>query len=385
MGALPIDPGAAAARKGAHRAGSMRILFIVAGLGAGGAERVISLISSEWVARGWDVILVAFDGDSPVYHAFDPRVRLRRLAIRPRRGWRKFLVPLRRVGAIWRVLRDERPDLAISFLTKINVLTLAAGLASPCRIAVAERNNPLEQPKSWAWMLLFRLLLRRADAVIMQTQASLVCLPAVARARAVVIHNPIAAPRDRREPRQREPVLTAVGRLEAQKGFDLLIDAFAEVAQRHPAWTLVLWGQGPLKADLQARIAAHGLSDRIRMPGLSATPGGWAADAAAFVLSSRYEGFGNALGEAMAYGLPVAAFDCPFGPREMISDGESGLLVPNGDVRALALALDRLMGDPRLRERLGAAARDEAKRFAAPTIIAQWDRLVTRTVGRPAP
>jgi glycosyltransferase involved in cell wall biosynthesis len=94
------------------------------------------------------------------------------------------------------------------------------------------------------------------------------------------------------------------------------------------------------------------------------------------VLSSRYEGFANVLGEAMAAGLPVVAFNCDFGPAEMVDNLVDGLLVPDGDAGALAAALDRIMGDAALRMRLGIAARQSATRFASPAIIEQWDRLV---------
>jgi glycosyltransferase involved in cell wall biosynthesis len=99
------------------------------------------------------------------------------------------------------------------------------------------------------------------------------------------------------------------------------------------------------------------------------------------VLSSRYEGFPNVLGEAMAAGLPVVAFDCAFGPAEMIEHEGNGLLVPANDTGALAAALDRLMGDERLRERLGQAARSSAARFSPGAIIARWDEIVTQALG----
>ena len=106
--------------------------------------------------------------------------------------------------------------------------------------------------------------------------------------------------------------------------------------------------------------------------------GGWAEGASAFVLSSRYEGFANVLGEAMALGLPAIAFDCDFGPSELVHDGEDGLLVPAGDVAALADGLDRLLGDAPLRARLGAAARPAMRALDPKRIAGQWDAVIER-------
>ena len=177
----------------------------------------------------------------------------------------------------------------------------------------------------------------------------------------------------------------AVGRLTEQKGFDLLIPAFARAAARHPGWTLDIWGAGEARETLAAVIDASRCGTRIRMRGLSAQPGGWARDAAAFVLSSRWEGFPNVLGEAMACGLPSVAFDCAFGPAEMIRDGHDGLLVPAEDQAALERALDRIMGDATLRERLGSNAREIGQRLAPPRVAAEWTRLLAGMLVAPAP
>ena len=116
-------------------------------------------------------------------------------------------------------------------------------------------------------------------------------------------------------------------------------------------------------------------------PGRSAIPASWLASTTIFVLSSRHEGFPNALVEAMAAGIPVIATDCPVGgPRAMIASGLDGLLVPPDDVAAMTAALARLMGDPALRRRLGSAAVKSAERYAEPAIMAQWTGLVEQVI-----
>ena len=371
--------------------GTKHVAFVLSGLGAGGAERVISLIASIWVERGIDVTVITFDAaDDIVYHPFDPRVRLVRLGIAPARrgGLAAVQANYRRVRALRSALRRLRPDVLIAFLTKINALTLVAAKGLGCPVIVSERNNPHRQAAHPLWNLALQRLYRHATAVVMQTSASLACLPPEVRRRATVIPNPVL-PANMAGRSPERPVLVAAGRLVPQKGFDLLIEAFARVAGDHKAWSLVIWGEGPDRAAIEAHVQALGMSERVRLPGLSDTPGGWMADATAFVLASRFEGFPNVLAEAMAVGLPVVAFDCPFGPGEMIAHEVDGLLVGCEDVPALATALSRIMGDPTLRNRLGTAARVSAMRFAPQRIVEQWDALIGRAAdgaayGRPA-
>ncbi|MGH8118890.1 MAG: glycosyltransferase, partial [Rhodanobacteraceae bacterium] len=177
--------------------------------------------------------------------------------------------------------------------------------------------------------------------------------------------------------------LLAVGRLSPEKGFDLLIEAFAQVAERHRDWHLRILGEGPLRTDLEWRIAARGLGNRIAMPGFDADVREAMRAADLFVLSSRYEGFPNALLEAMAEGTACVSFDCDAGPRELIEHARNGWLVPAGDVPALAAALDALMRDAGTRARLGRCARGVVATYALPAILGQWNALVASVLRPP--
>lgn len=372
-----IDPDVIRRTVDPRNARPLNIAIIVAGLGAGGAERVISLIAGDWVTKGNDVTIISFDGEKdPIFHRFDDRIQLVRLGISMGGGgFAGLKASLRRYVMLRKTLNCLAPDITLSFLTKINVLTLLACLGSKRRLVISERNNPQMQSASRIWRLLLARLHWRADAIIMQTRGSLKCLKGSSRWRARVIPNPISiAPIA--EPARPRSVLTAAGRLTPQKGFDMLIDAFAIVASHHRDWVLTIWGEGECRPALEMQIARLGLGDRIRLPGNSPSPNHWTGQADAFVLSSRYEGFGNALGEAMAAGLPVAAFDCDYSPSDMIFPDQNGLLVPDGDVSALAKALDRLMGDAALRERLGRAASEMSNRFHLGTVMKRWDRVL---------
>ena len=172
-------------------------------------------------------------------------------------------------------------------------------------------------------------------------------------------------------------VLVAAGRLVRQKGFDLLIPAFATVSARHPDWQLRIFGWGAKRPRLAAQIAELGLTDRVRLEGPTRRLDEELAGASGYVLSSRFEGLPMVLLEAAAAGVPAVAFDCPTGPADIIDHGRTGLLVPPQDVGALAEGMLRLIENPAERRAMGAAARADSARFSITTVRSRWERLFT--------
>ncbi|WP_289009580.1 glycosyltransferase family 4 protein [uncultured Thermomonospora sp.] len=177
----------------------------------------------------------------------------------------------------------------------------------------------------------------------------------------------------------RKVIITA-GRLVPQKGYDLLIKAYAQVAAAHPDWRLRIFGSGRERRRLGRLIARHGLEEVVELCGPTGDLGAEMAKASVYVLSSRFEGMPMVVLEAMSKGLPVVAFDCPTGPAELIRHGHDGLLVPPRDVAALAAALDEIISDAALRRRMGENARRSAEAYRLPVIGARWEELIDRLV-----
>lgn len=170
--------------------------------------------------------------------------------------------------------------------------------------------------------------------------------------------------------------LIAAGRLEYQKGFDLLLEAFAAVAANHPDWTLDIFGRGSRREPLEQSVVDLGLGGQVRINAPTDRLGERMRNASVFVLSSRFEGFPLVLLEAMAAGLAVVSFDCPTGPGDILTGGKTGLLVPAEDVPALAAALDRIMVDESLRRRLAAAAPAAVLPYSPQVVGRRWDELL---------
>lgn len=185
---------------------------------------------------------------------------------------------------------------------------------------------------------------------------------------------------------ERARVVLAAGRLAPQKGFDLLVEAWRPVADEHPDWELHIYGRGPLEAQLRDQIEAAGLTGRVVLRGFAPDLHARLQQASAFVLSSRFEGLPMVLLEAMACGLPVVAFDCPTGPRQVIRDARSGLLVPRESVPDLSEALLAVVGDADLRHRLSVGATHRVEHFSVPRVADRWEQVLSlHAAGRGSP
>ncbi len=296
---------------------------------------------------------------------------------------------LKRLVALRRVLRQVKPDISLGMMTTANVLLSLAALRLPSfRVIGSERIFPPMLPVGRLWAGLRRFSYPLADRITMLTSKGLAWLNAeIPGARGVVMPNPVLYPLPVTEPAlipeslidPERRLLLAVGRLDQQKGFDFLLTAFANLAPANTRWDLVVLGDGSLRQALESPARALGLQGRVFLPGRAGNVSDWYRRADLYVMSSRFEGFPNTLGEAMAHGCAAVSFDCDTGPRDIIRHDVDGLLVPNCDVAALADALGRLMADEALRQRLAGRAIEVRERFSIEKIAGMWERLFVGT------
>ena len=365
----------------------MRIIIVISSLRGGGAERVTSLLANAWVDMGHRVCVATFASSAVDAYTLDPRAT--RVAMKLEGESQSRLEAIRsnwrRVAVLRRLFGIDGPDVVLGMTTSCSILCQLAATGMSIPVIAAERTYPPMFPLGAPWHLLRRFVYPRTAMVVAQTQRGAKWLAQQCRgSRTAVIPNPVRWPLPREEPiltvTNRLPagrqVILALGRLDPSKGFDLLLDAFARIAPRHPTWDLAIVGEGPQRDALLDQAHALGIDERAHFPGHVGNVQDWYERADLFVLSSRFEGFPNALLEAMACGCPAVSFDCDTGPRELIDDGVNGTLVPPGEGAAgLAAAIDRLIGDPQRRHAFGLCADQIRQRLALSRVARQWEQL----------
>ena len=374
----------------------IRALFVTPKWGDGGGERTWLNLLAGLDRERFEPSLAWFEKvDSHFLDEIPDDVRTydlgkeRRLALDlPRAVW-----------ALRTTLRAERPHVVLSLLHTWGFVLDAArtGIGFPVPVIA---NEHIHVDSSLAYLggqrpllsraapLLHRLAYRRAARVVGVSEVQMEDLRRrfhVPAEKTAVI--PVGVDRERLRTRAAEeladtwyterPLLLAVGRLIPQKAFDDLLHAFAVVAERSDA-RLAILGEGELRPELERLVVALGLSERVRLPGLQENPYRYLGRAAAFVLSSRWEALPQVVIEALALGVPVVATDCPSGPRELLSDGHDGILVPPGDIGALAQELLRVLEDEPERERLAAASLARGGDFDVDAMVRAYERELLR-------
>ena len=374
----------------------MRIGFVIFSLRVGGAERVAATLVNEWARRGEQITLLTIDCLASDFYQVDTRVQRIALEMNIRsKNWRQSMTSnLRRVRLLRAFVRRSKFDVIVSFGDKTNLLLLLATWGLKLPIVVAEHNDPRRWTIGATGEYLRRLLYPRASAVVVLTAETAKWAREIVGSGAIsVIPNPVGEQCLRRSQpiiKGKQHFVVAMGRLGFEKGFDLLLLAFALCFERYPDWTLRLVGQGAEQPRLLNLAEQLGIKHAVMFEPVTKEPERVLHESDLFVLSSRTEGFPMVLLEAMACGLPVVSFDCSSGPREMIRDGIDGLLVPPEDVGALAAAMATLMGDELERKRLAKRAVEVAERFSLPRVMGMWTEVFAKAAcrtsgGKPAP
>lgn len=365
----------------------MKILLSITSLGAGGAERVVTLLADSFASRGHQVALITIDSTTSDFFKVTDKVQRFALGLhRPSRTWlTRWYGNLKKIGAMRQVIERFRPDVIVSFLSEVNILTILACAGRRTPVLISERIDPRSHGMTRVREWLRWITYRHAAGVVVQTRAvaewmssAHAGLPPIA-----VIPNPVlpAASTATCAHPTGPPYLLAAGRLTWQKGFDVLIRALALLVSEGFDFNLVIAGEGWGEERALHELAAElGVTARVQFVGRVVDLTAWLADAFAFVLSSRYEGFPNVLLEALACGTATIATDCPSGPREILEGGGLGMLVPCEDPAAIAAAVASLQKDAGLRARLRERGPTVLERFGLDTITGAWERLMQRAV-----
>jgi GalNAc-alpha-(1->4)-GalNAc-alpha-(1->3)-diNAcBac-PP-undecaprenol alpha-1,4-N-acetyl-D-galactosaminyltransferase len=375
----------------------MRITIVIGGLGGGGAERVCVNLANAWATR-WEVTLLTITQRSAAStYALDGRVS------RCDVGWPRALHAHENGDAILLALRDAQclelagevplmaalrtsivdtaPDVVVSHMDLTSVRVIAALHGTGIPVVACEHTDPRRVPLG-PWQRAREVLYRRAkDVVASHAKTTEWLTQRGIRARTIPnalvppALNDARLPSPEATPAKRKTLVT-LGRLAPEKRVELLVRAFARIAGDLPEWDLAIYGDGPLREALQRVIDANGLNGRAVLKGFTDDPYGALSNADLYVSTSAVEGFGNAIWEALACGVPVIAMDCGAPVRTLVREGIDGRIVI-GSEHALSVALAELMGDDEARNALAARAGEAAGRYPLEAVLRQWEAVLT--------
>jgi glycosyltransferase involved in cell wall biosynthesis len=357
---------------------NQHISFLISDMGAGGAQRVTSILCNHWIKNNNTVTLITFEKDeAKSFHTLHDDIEYIKLCCLSGSASVKdaLIANTKRVNAVRRKLTDTRPDILVAFMPENNIIaTLATIGIRNFPVVISERSDPNHLPESQIWRALRRLIYPFADTLICQTPKSAQYFDHIVNCR--ILYNPVSKPYTH-TPTDRistQKFIGALGRLGPEKGFDLLLRAFAQIAHKHWDTDLVIIGEGNSRTDLEALIRSLNIQDRVHLIGQLTAPFTLLKQASAFVMPSRYEGFPNALCEAMVCGLPVIASRNAAQSIPLMKDGTNICLFETENIVQLSQKIDFILSNPQYANRLGKEATEISVDLSPDHICKQWDK-----------
>ena len=355
------------------------LLFYINSLRRGGAERVLLQLAERFAGAGYRAVFVTSfraEDEYPVPPTVE-RISIEDAQI-PQSALKRNLS---RISALRRLCIEYRPAALISFMAEPNFRAVLAARGLPVKTILSVRNAPEKEYFNSVFRFVARHILPRADGCVFQTEDAKSWFPERLQKKSTVIMNQVSQRFFDEVPSDTHRGVAAVGRLSPQKNHAMLIRAYAALGDVDEP--LTIYGEGPLREELEALVKELGLEGRVFLPGQSADISRDIKGAKLFVLSSDYEGMPNVLLEAMALGLPCIATDCPCGgPASVIEDGVSGVLIPVGDEKALTEKLKLLLSSDKTRVNLSQNAKIAAGAFRPEAVFRQWKEYVETVIAR---
>jgi len=338
----------------------MKISFVIYSLGSGGAERVVSLLAN-YLVNNYEVEIITFTKSESFYN-LDNKIVHTKLGINYISKNKIFTVlnVFKRVKKLSSHLKKSNPNIVISFMTHTNILSIVASKIANKKIIISERIAYDFYGKKIN--IIKNIVYRFCDLLIVQTKDD----AKYYRVKKEIIPNPIET---RCKPSKKENIILAVGRLDKQKGFDILIEIFSKI---DTDWRLVIAGDGKERENLKKLVK----KDNISLIGNKKDISSWYGKASVFVLSSKREGFPNVLLEAMSCGCACVAFDCPHGPSEIIKNGKNGILIEDQNKKKMKEAIELLIKDESLRKKLANEAKKVKEKYSIEKIVKKWEKVI---------
>ena len=365
------------------RIDKMKLLFVIQGLQSGGAERVMSILCNTYASQKIQVVVALTEKNADIAYELHPSVKVVDLTSTKCTNLAKARGES--IKMLRKLYKTERPDAVVSFITRTNICAILAGLGLKIPVIISERNNPMVDPRNPRTRKLRDLLYPLSAGCVFQTHYAMNCFSERIKKKSTVIFNPVSSDIYKiRNIQKREKKVVSICRLNQQKNIPLLIRAFANVSQKHPEYSLEIYGEGEEKENLLLLIDELRLTGRCYLRGHTDIPTDVLSQVEIFALSSDYEGMPNALIEALCCGCACVATDSPaYGARELIFQNENGILTEVGNVQEFSMALDLLMSDSALRHRFSLNAKQVEEKVNTERVTTMWlDFIKSKVQGR---
>ena len=364
------------------------IVIVVSAMNMGGAQRVVSILSNYWAKKGYKVSLITtYTGSKKDHYSLNKDINLKKITNNPFFPKIKFLNLAWKLFSLRKILKETKPNIIFSFLTRINIATCLATIGLKFPVIICERAWPpfYSLNKSFFWI--YRIIFKKAKKVIVQTSESMIWMSKNFPANKVeLIPNPIEYPIRIDKNKSVSPddiilpekkIILGSARFHKNKQFDLLIRSFSKIHYKYPDWILVILGDGEEKNNLLKLVSDLEINKKVFFPGIVGNVPDWYKRSDLFVLTSKMEGFPNVLLESMSYGLPSISFDCDTGPRDMIKQGLNGILVhPNENETGIINALIKLITDKELRKKFSYESSLLRDKYSVKNIMKIWDKVL---------
>lgn len=355
------------------------ILFVISSLGSGGAERVVSELANYFCKKDIEVSILLISNDNVSYE-IDENVKII-YGSNQIDGKNRISDFFSRISLIRKYVRLIQPSITISFLSTINIYSCLALGFSKNKLIVSERNDPKRSPDESIKRIIRNIVYYFSEGYVFQTDEARNYFCRKIKNKGVVIANPIKPDLPDVYNGDRAKKIVAVGRLEEQKNYSLLIKSFNLIADEFKDYKVEIYGEGQERNKLEKQISDLNLSNRVLLMGRHNDVHDRIKDASLYVLSSHYEGMPNALMEAMALGLPCIATNCSGGgPKKLITNGVNGILVENDDEVALSKEITLVLQGSQISKDLSNKATLVRSDFSIDIIGGLWLDYITRII-----
>lgn len=355
-----------------------KIALFISSLQKGGSERVMVNLAEYLEKQGYEVLLVTQYKQDVEYEISKT---IRRVYSEPSQEYlqggrvHNFLQRFKTLRNIW---KENKPDVILAFLGKNNLMAIATSRFLPSKVAVSVRGEPTMEYEGKVMQCIAKGVFCFADGIIMQTNDAKQFLPAWLHKKVRILPNPLnPAFVNKRYEGVREQEIVAVGRLDENKNHMMLIQAFEKIEKEFPDMKLTIYGEGNSRNTLEQYVKEKDLVSKVKLPGNIQNVAERIRKAKIFVLTSNTEGMPNSVMEAMALGMAVVSTDCPCGgPAMLIQNGINGMLVPVGDVNALANAFRKILSDDAYAKKLEECAYHIVEELHPDSVNKKWEEYL---------